>query len=493
MNKKQLNEIILAIETPRGGSENHRWIAASAEPVTDVQLTKTLQTLDRFPSDVANDFGVVIKREVVQPSSGRQAREYLFLYCPEFMQISEPDRNRCQEALNCCVNSIPQILQSINFSAGIMVYQNDTLNRFFQEISQVLAQANTTGKSSDNLTSNPYKGEKDRRGYFGCTLVFALIVLLCSAGFFAAKNALRGLREKCEQYCSGDDEGNPSAGENKTVQDGKSCDSDPKKDPEKAPQEVLNQCAKLFKTETSQKNDIETVYRKAIESVYSCSGIKNELELSDQMSLEKYANQGKLFEVTFFCYATSATKIKDTDETKEKVRTKDKKLSKEQISTLPVYGAKDKEKEVTYQNWNILNGTDPVEYHKALKKLYDTSEGFTDEYSTIKEGFTNITKDTLWNVTNATPMFFFARPGTNSDDDSDAAIAKAILKAACECGKFKAEKRKVDDNGQLANKDLVEGLKNSIVEDAKAQNADLQHALTALAEFIGLLQPAEDE
>ena len=489
MNKTQLNEIILAIETPRGGSENHRWIAASAEPVTDVQLTKTLQTLDRFPSDVANDFGVVIKREVVQPSSGRQAREYLFLYCPEFMQISEADRNRCQEALNRCVNSIPQILQSINFSAGIMVYQNDTLNRFFLEISQVLAQVKTTGKSSDKLTSNPYKDEKDRRGYFGCTLVFALIVLLCSAGFFAAKPTLRGLWEKTGWWVSGGDEGNPSAVTNNNKKENESFVSAS----EKAPQEVLNQCAQLFKTETSQKNDIETVYRKAIESVYSCSGIKEKLELSDQMSLEKYANQGKLLEATFLGYATIyATKIKDTDETKEKVRTKDKKLSKDEISTLPVYGAK--ENEVTYPNWNILNGTDPVEYHKTLKKLYDAREGFKDDYSAIKEVLSNIKEDTLWDVTNATPRFFFARSGSDSNGDSDAAIAKAILKEACEFVKFYSEKPEIDDNGQLSKDELNKliGMINANAESAK-KGSKLQDALTALAEFIDLLQPAEGE
>lgn len=91
--------MIIAILTPRAGKWNHRWVVAQNQE-HDLERTLDVKLAD-LKSSIRDDpaHGILLTKTVLQPSSGREGPEYVFLFSRNFSEVSKDNKKRCRDRL----------------------------------------------------------------------------------------------------------------------------------------------------------------------------------------------------------------------------------------------------------------------------------------------------------------------------------------------------------------------------------------------------------
>lgn len=193
-----MRQILLAVQTPRAGKWNHRWIVPDGYQTDDVALKGALSKFDALNSGSIHKDGIVFYRSVEQPSSGRSGREFIFLHFPDFRDVvSSHGKTQCFNAMNAFFESrMDQLINSIDWdnTDGAMIYHSPELAALFNDIEQAIQQNQEQTKSANE------RGDNKRSGCAGCFRFFvALIVILAAAFYFCHGKILEWYNQHSEQ------------------------------------------------------------------------------------------------------------------------------------------------------------------------------------------------------------------------------------------------------------------------------------------------------
>ncbi len=197
-----MQQIILAIQTPRAGKWNHRWIIPVGCQTDDLTLREALSRFDLLISGDFQKDGIVFHRLVEQPSIGRSAREFIFLYCPGFSNItSTQGKTLCHDALRAYFESqMEQLVTSIDWdnTDGAMIYHSPDLVALYKNLEQAIQQ-----NPEKKIVSDDKENEKPK-GKSGCVLFLTLLVAILAVLFYFGRGIINQ-RPNLNQYITDKD------------------------------------------------------------------------------------------------------------------------------------------------------------------------------------------------------------------------------------------------------------------------------------------------